>query len=194
MDRRKPSNNSTMLQLTIAPGTILRLFEESDIDETHALVEANRDYLTRFMPWAATATREEGLEFIRSSRRQIAENNGLQTALVIDGNIAGTIGVHGINWRQSSTSIGYWLAERYQGRGVMTAAVKAYVEHAFGVWKLERMELRAATDNARSRAVAERVGFVQEGVLRHAERIGDHWHDLVVYGLLASDWSPTGRT
>jgi ribosomal-protein-serine acetyltransferase len=106
----------------------------------------------------------------------------------VEGAIAGCVGLHGISWPNASTSIGYWLAEAHQGRGIMTAAVSAYVEHSFKTWRLHRFELRAAVANDRSRAVAERLGFRLEGVLRDAERVGDHTHDLVVYSILATEW------
>jgi len=69
----------------------------------------------------------------------------------------------------------------------MTEAVRALVDHAFGTWRLHRIELGAATGNARSRAVAERVGFREEGVRRDSERHGDDWLDMVVYAMLATD-------
>ena len=72
----------------------------------------------------------------------------------------------------------------------MTEAVRAYTGHAFEVWGMHRMELRAAVGNARSRAVAERVGFVLEGVLRGAERVGDRHLDVAVYAALATEWPP----
>jgi ribosomal-protein-serine acetyltransferase len=83
--------------------------------------------------------------------------------------------------------IGYWLAEEYEGRGLITRAVRALIDHAFGEWQLHRVEIRAAAENVRSRAVPERLGFTQEGVLREAELVGGEYQDLVVYGLVATD-------
>lgn len=51
-----------------------------------------------------------------------------------------------------------------------------------------RLEVRAATENHRSRRVPERLGFVKEGVLRDAERINDRYIDHIVYSVLAEDW------
>jgi ribosomal-protein-serine acetyltransferase len=97
------------------------------------------------------------------------------------------VGFHGVSWEHRSTSIGYWLVESAQGRGTMTHAVRALVDHAFGTWRLHRVEIRAAVDNTRSRAVSERLGFTQEGVAREAERMGDRYVDQVVYVTLATD-------
>jgi ribosomal-protein-serine acetyltransferase len=71
----------------------------------------------------------------------------------------------------------------------MTAAVGALLDHAFGVWRLERVEIQAAVENRRSRAVPERLGFREEGVRSQAERHGDHFVDLVLYAMLAADWT-----
>jgi hypothetical protein len=51
-----------------------------------------------------------------------------------------------------------------------------------------RVEIRAAPENARSRAIPERLGFTQEGTLRQVERVGDRYLDNVVYAMLAEDW------
>ena len=56
------------------------------------------------------------------------------------------------------------------------------------VWELNRIEIRAAVGNARSRAIPERLGFKQEGTLREAERVGDAYLDAVVYSMLGSEW------
>lgn len=166
----------------------LRLLEERDADELYELVDRNREYLARWLPWAAEDTLESTAAFIRMTRRQIAENDGLQTALAIDGAIAGVVGVHGIAWSHGSTSIGYWLGEEYQGRGAMTAAVRAYIGYAFGGCRLNRMELRAAVGNVSSCALAERLSFTREGVLRQAEKVCDRLYDVAVYSLLAAEW------
>jgi ribosomal-protein-serine acetyltransferase len=166
----------------------LRRLEESDADELYGLIEANREYLARWLPWAAGLTFEGSVEFIRTVRRQEASNDGFQAALVSEGRIVGIAGFHSVNWPHRSTTIGYWLAEAHQGRGLMSRAVRALVDHAFGVWDLHRVEIQAAVDNHRSRAIPERLGFREEGVRREAELIGDRYHDLVVYAILAPEW------
>jgi ribosomal-protein-serine acetyltransferase len=176
------------LQFDLTDDCRLRLLEESDADELYALVEANRDHLAPWMPWAPAQTRAGTLEFIRLTRRQVANDDGFQTAIVRAGRIVGDVGFHGIDWAHRSTTIGYWLDERQQGNGIMTRAVRALVDHAITVWELNRVEIRAAPENRRSRAIPERLGFRQEGVLREAELVSDHYLDEVVYGMLASDW------
>jgi ribosomal-protein-serine acetyltransferase len=127
-------------------------------------------------------------EFVQRTVQQQELGQGIQTAVVVDGRAVGVIGVHGISWLNQSTSIGYWLSELYEGRGIVTNGVRAHTERAFGDWKLNRMELRAAVENRRSRAVAQRLGFPEEGVLHQAERVGDRFLDLAVYAALASEW------
>jgi ribosomal-protein-serine acetyltransferase len=96
---------------------------------------------------------------IRLTRRQVADNDGFQTAIVCDGRIVGAVGFHGIDWDNRSSSIGYWLDAGHQGRGIMTSAVRALVDHALRGWELNRVEIRAAPDNRRSRAIPERLGI-----------------------------------
>lgn len=177
-----------MLRIELGDKRHLRLVEEPDAEELARLVDANRAYLSRWMPWAPSNTIDSTIEFIRTAQRQVANDDGLQTAIVCDGRIVGTIGFHRVDRGNRSTSIGYWLAEESQGRGTMTRAVRALVDYAFSEWKLNRVEIRSAPDNARSRAIPERLGFREEGTLRQAERLGDHYHDNVVYSVLASEW------
>ena len=176
-----------MLRLALTDACHLRLFEESDVDEFHALIEANRAHLSPWMPWVGQP-REETLAFIRSTRRQIADNDGLQTVIVCDGRLAGAVGFHGVDWKSRATSIGYWLAEPHQGKGIMTRAVRALVEHAFSAWQLNRVEIQVAPENRRSRAIPERLGFREEGTRRAAELVGERYLDSVVYGMLAAEW------
>jgi ribosomal-protein-serine acetyltransferase len=180
-----------MLRHQLPGGYALRLLEEFDAEELYGVVDANREELARFMPWPESErSPEDVLPFIRSTRKQIADNDGLQTVIVDpEGRIAGMVGTHGVDWANRKTSIGYWLAGKHQGRGVMTTAVRAHVDYAFDSWKLNRVTIEASVDNARSRAIPERLGFREEGVLREVERVGGRMLDHVVYSMLAADWS-----
>jgi ribosomal-protein-serine acetyltransferase len=166
----------------------LRIVEHSDAEELYEIVADNREHLAIWMPWAAGQTLESTVAFIDASRKQLAANQGFQAAIVQDGEIVGVIGYHRIDWQHRSTSLGYWLAESAQGRGTITTATRALVDHAFDRWQLNRLDIRAGVENIRSRAVAERLGFTFEGVLRQAERVGDRYVDHAVYGMLARDW------
>jgi ribosomal-protein-serine acetyltransferase len=175
-------------ELGLGSDARLRLLDEADAQELYAVIAGDRERLAQWLPWASGQTLDATRTFIQATHRQLADDDGMQTAIEVGGRIAGVVGVHGVSWLHGSTTIGYWLAGAFAGRGLMTAAVRAYARHAFGTWGLHRMELRAAVGNARSRAVAERAGFVREGVLRGAERVGDRHLDLVVYGALAPEW------
>ncbi len=180
---------AAVVSIGLDEGHRLRLIEELDADQLYEVVVANRAFLAQWMPWAAHQTLGGTLEFIRSSRRQLDANQGFQAAILERHAIVGVIGFHRLDWQNRSTSIGYWIAEAAQGQGTVTSGARALVRHAFEVWNLNRVEIRAGVDNTRSRRVPERLGFRHEGVLRQAERVGDRYVDHVVYAVLARDWS-----
>lgn len=177
-----------MLRFDLPGGAYLRLLEESDADELFALTDRNRDRLRPWLPWVdGTRGPADSLAFIRLTRRQIADNDGFQPTIVADGALAGMVGFHGVDWGNRATMIGYWLDAAHEGRGMMTTAVRALVDHAFDAWDLHRVVIEAAVENARSRAIPERLGFRQEGVRRDAERHAGRYVDIVVYARLATD-------
>jgi ribosomal-protein-serine acetyltransferase len=167
----------------------LRPLATTDAPELHALIEANRDYLACWVPWAAEQQLPDTEKFIAETQDQLARNDGFQVCIAPDDPIIGMVGFHAVSWSNRSTSIGYWLAEDHQGRGIMTTAVRALVDHAFDEWNLHRIEIHCAKANRRSRAIPERLGFREEGILRETERMGERYLDGVVYGLLEGEWS-----
>ena len=94
------------------------------------------------------------------------------------------IGHHEVDRPNRSTSLGYWLDASHQGKGIMTASCRAMINHAFKELDLHRVVIRCATENHRSRAIPERLGFTLEGVARQSEWLYDHFVDLAVYGML----------
>ena len=176
-------------EVDLGDDRLLRPLEDDDADELFALIDANRDHLAHWMPFVGqTRGAADSLAFIRAARRQHEENRGMQLAVIQREQIIGVAGFHAIDWTRRSTSIGYWLAANRQGAGTMTTAVSALLNHAFDRWELTRVEIRAGVANRRIRAIPERLGFREEGVLRSAERIGTRVIDHVVYVMTASEW------
>ncbi|WP_334301100.1 GNAT family N-acetyltransferase [Alkaliphilus sp. B6464] len=96
--------------------------------------------------------------------------------------------MHSMDSTNKSTSIGYWLGEGHQGKGIMTKVTKALVEYIFTELNLNRVEIRCAENNYKSRAIPERLGFTKEGTLRETEWLYDHYVNHIVYGMVASQW------
>ena len=175
----------------LLPGVRLRPFEEADAAELYRLVDGDREDLARWMPWAAEQTLERTQDFLARACAQ-TDDEGLTSAITVDHRIAGVISRHGIERPRAATSLGYWLGSEFRGRGVMTAAVRAYTGLALGPWELNRVEILAQVDNIRSIAVAERVGYTREGVLREYLPFGETRRDGALYAMLAREW-PAAR-
>jgi ribosomal-protein-serine acetyltransferase len=172
----------------VSAGSPIRPLVEEDAAELYALVDCNRARLAHWMPWAAEQTLDQTKAFISRALQQEQVEDGFQRAVVVGAAIAGTIGFHRIDRDNRSTSIGYWIGAEFEGQGVMSAAVTELIRHAFGALQLHRVELQIAPDNERSRALAARLGFREEGLLRDAERFGEEYRDLLMHSLLATEW------
>ena len=175
------------MRFELHDGVFLRGVRLEDLDELYAVANANRDHLKAWMPWAVELRRSETESWLQGAVGQRDRDDGDHFFFVADGVIAGVIGFHRIDRRNDATSLGYWIAARHQGRGLVTAAVREMLGLAFGAWGLHRVEICCAPDNARSRAVPERLGFTEEGVRRDGEKLHEGFRDLVVYSLLSTD-------
>jgi ribosomal-protein-serine acetyltransferase len=167
----------------------LKLLTYEDAEALFALIDSCRPHLRKWLPWVDSAkTVEDSKAFIEEALQKFAAGNGFETGIWHKGQFAGVIGLHYIDHANKKTSIGYWLGEQFQGLGLMTKACKAFIDYAFNELKLHRVEIRCAVDNKKSRAIPERLGFTNEGTIREAEWLYDHFVDHVVYGMLAREW------
>ncbi|WP_144509790.1 GNAT family N-acetyltransferase [Bacillus sp. FJAT-22090] len=168
----------------------LKMLDLRDSEHLFDLTVKSKDTLREWLPFI-DYTREvnDTKSFIQSTMKQYSENNGFQAGIWYGDKIAGVIGFHKIDWNNKSTSIGYWLGNDYVGAGLMTKSVQAFVNYALNDLNLNRVEIRAAVDNKKSRAIPERLGFTEEGCVRQAEWLYDHYVDHIVYGMLRGDWN-----
>jgi ribosomal-protein-serine acetyltransferase len=184
---------SSRWRLSVDGHVELVALEPDDAERVFALVLENYERLRKWMPWvtpeSTAADTRAFIEGVRSNPNPaLREANGIY----VDGELAGGMGLNG-DPMNAVGEIGYWIAGAYEGRGVVSRSVVALVDYGFRDLRLHRIEIRAATENLRSRAIPERLGFVEEAVLREAGRTGLGFVDLVVYGMLASDWAARER-
>jgi ribosomal-protein-serine acetyltransferase len=175
--------------ISIADGAHLRLWETGDAAELTEVIATNREHLATWLPWAQTYGFQDSVEFLELQRLQVEANDGFDTALLLDGRIAGGVGFHRIDWINRTTSIGYWLAADAEGRGLMTAAVTALLDYAFFEWELHRVIIEVVVGNERSQAIPERLGFREEAILREAKLLRGSHEDARLYAMLAPEWS-----
>ena len=179
-----------MFRIPIDDDTSLHQLEEQHAGRLFALVNANRGRLRQWLPWLdQNTTVEDTRAFIKATQQQFAEGSGFACGLWHRGELAGVVGLHYIDHANRMTGIGYWVAEAFEGQGLVTRGCAALLDHVFGELRLNCVEIRCAVENTRSRAVPERLGFKPEGILRSRQWLYDRFVDHAVYSMLASDWN-----
>jgi len=170
----------------LGDGIEVRTFTPDDAEECFALVERNRDRLHPWMIWEPTTRSADDTKgfIVRSLASETdLEGNGIW----VDGRLAGSMGLR-IDVTDAAAEIGYWIGGEFEGRGIVTRACRRFFDFAFDDLGMHRIELSAASGNVRSRAVAERLGMRQDGVIRDGVRTPEGFRDLVVYGILEDEW------
>lgn len=180
--------------LEINKGLLLRSFKEEDAEEFYELTIQSKSYLRRWLGWLDNITTVEDIVTnIQSKLNEPQENNGLPRnfAIIYKGKIVGTIGFNKIDKMNSIGTMGYWLGEEFEGQGIMSKAFQMIINYGFVDLQLNRIEVHVAEGNHQSRALPIRFDFQEEGTLREAEWLYDHYVDHVLYSLLASEWRET---
>jgi len=174
--------------------TELRLIEPRHAEQLDALIERNRAHIREWSPWFKDdRSIENTRSFIKRNLTRLAENEGFALAIWHGGEMAGQVEYNYFDWANRRTELGYWLGASFQGRGLVTKSCRALIDHAFRELKLNRVEMHCGVENIRSRKIPERLGFREEGVLRQADWLHDRFVDMVIYGMLASEWPDKNR-
>lgn len=169
---------------------VLHLLEPTDAETLFELVDRNRDHLRPWVFWIDTTLEvADSRRFIETSQHKRENNNGYALSIWYRNNLAGLVGHVDINWTHRSSEIGYWLGDTYQGHGIITRACRAFISWTFRTLDMNRVQIQCAIDNTRSQAVAERLGFQREGVLREMRWLHSRFVDYVVYSMLAREWN-----
>lgn len=125
--------------------------------------------------------REDGKKFIKMTMEQ---NPRQVMAIAIDGEVCGAIGVHPqTDIQRKNAELGYWLAEPFWGKGIITKAVKQMIDYGFKTFDINRIYARPFGDNRASQRVLEKAGFVLEARFKNTLIKNGVYQDELVYAV-----------
>jgi [ribosomal protein S5]-alanine N-acetyltransferase len=195
----------SLFRLTRAPeteplirgdGVYLRPAITADFTAWAHLRAESRAFLT---PWEPTWPEDDltRAAFRRRLRRQVEDMSRDEsfTFLIFDSvtdALLGGLTVGGIRRGVAqAATLGYWMGERYAGKGRMTRAVAAATRYGFSTLRLHRIEAACLPENKASTTLLERNGFQREGFARAYLKIDGAWRDHVLYALIENE-APRG--
>ena len=175
--------------LPIDPTTRLRPLTNDDAPVLFQTLEANRAHLDPWLRWSGRLKSLADVEaYITRFAAKLEQGDGFHAGMWQGDTLVGGIVCHFINNESHKTEIGYWLVSSAVGRGLVNHACRTVITELFQQHKMHRIEIQCATDNLKSKAVAERLGFQFEGIKRESEWLTSRFADHAMYALLEQDW------
>jgi [ribosomal protein S5]-alanine N-acetyltransferase len=148
-----------------------------DSDAVARLLRENREFLAPFEP-----LRDERFFTSEGQRERIETSSSTSFVIIAEGDIVGGVTISNLEYGPfRSATLGYWVAERFNGRGLATQAVGEAVDIAFGELGLHRLEAGTLVDNVASQRVLEKNGFERIGLARRYLQIAGEWRDHFLY-------------
>ena len=174
---------------TLSDGrVVLRKPDLLDVDEIYAGVRDSQAEIGQWMSWARPDySREDAADWL--ARTWLAWRAGTVFEFMVthpeDGRLLGLCGLNQISREDGTANLGYWMRTDEAGNGYCTAAARLLARFGFEQVGLRRIRLFHDVDNIGSQRVAEKIGFVREGVRRrHSRQLDGRLADTVLYSLI----------
>ncbi|MES2623288.1 MAG: GNAT family protein [Patescibacteria group bacterium] len=170
--------------------TTLRPLEKKDIPLLTKWINDPEvtKYLCAYLPMSIK-DEEDWFENL-SKRKQIDIVLGIE----VDGKLIGTMGVHGISWKDRAATTGAMIGEKeYWGQGYGTDAKMQLLNYAFNTLNLHRIASSVIEFNKRSLNYSLHCGYKKEGVRKKRFFINGKYHDEIILAVFKKDWLPYWR-
>ena len=177
--------------LNISDSITLRPSELDDAEIYMQLVAENHDRLSEWLSAPMPPTTIEERRKAQAADLAKGEDGKAHWWLIeADDELAGTIAFHNIQETNRSALVGYWLADGFTGKGIMTDSLRAIIDWAFSELNLVRVEIQCSITNRASCAIPERLGIRRESIRRQSEIKKGVVLDMASYAALADSWPP----
>lgn len=174
----------------LGDGISLRQIQYGDAQRLFDLYKRNLDRLRPWFRWAPTVRSVGDVRGAIAEWIERRDGEGKLTGVIEeDGVMLGLAYLTHHNKSDRKTELGYFLDAAQEGRGLVTRSCRVLIRYAFQTLEVNRIDITADVNNARSQAVAERLGFTRESVLRQWLRFEDgRYADMASYRLLREEW------
>ena len=140
----------------------------------------------RYLPVPKPYLEEHAVEFVAQRVLASWEERPVW-AIELEGKVVGGIGIR-INVEDATGALGYSIAKRHWGKGLILEAARAVLDWGFREGRLAKVYAYSDARNAQSLRVMEKLGMTREGMLRSHRKLRDERVDDVYYGLLREEW------
>lgn len=165
----------------------LKVIPKSDYIKKFYAMAANREFLYEYMDYVYDITLDTELFSVNKWIGMYNAGLGFEAGIYIKNEIAGMCGLR-VDRLNDKAEIGYWLAKKYNGQGIMTDVVKNVLSIGFESYKLNKIIIETVDSNYKSQAIPKRLGFRFDGILRKDQKLHGEYRDLYVFSILKKEW------
>ena len=187
-----------MQQINFPPATFpiletvnLRLRELIPSDAENVLRIFADDEVTRFYDFETFTSLGQAADLIAKQATRFEKGEAIRWGITQKANdvVIGTVGLV-ISWSNAIGGLGYDLARPYWRRGIMTEALKVVISYSFQSVNLNRLQALVMPGNVASMKLLEKLGFVDEGLLREYAFFKGRYQNLHCFSILRREFRP----
>jgi ribosomal-protein-serine acetyltransferase len=163
----------------------LRVRTLDEASELFTLIRENKEHLSQFLYWVdATHGILDSKLFIEKLLHGYEKGTSCDFGIYFNEKLIGSGGLIEIDAKNKSCEIGYWIAEAYQGKGIITKSVKKMITIATEKYNIHRIVIRVDVENTKSQSIPKKLGFTYEGTMRDLKIYRDTFRSIEVWSLL----------
>ena len=170
------------------PRLLLRRFTLDDAQAMFALW-CNDPQVTRFLSWPPHGTIDNTKRLLKSWRQRYEDTMFYNWCIEFEGLPIGGIDLIMRSAKSLRAELGYCIATKYSGRGIVTEAACGVLTYAFETVELHKICAKHDVENPASGRIMQKLGMRQEGYMKlDAQRLDGTYSDMVLYGILRDEW------
>jgi ribosomal-protein-serine acetyltransferase len=178
------------MELIVDDEIILKTLQLKDVESRYKAIDENRAFLKKWLGWLDFYKKSgDLLEYTKVCQEREKKQEAYVFGIYYLDEFVGSIEIQEINFRNKKCEIGYWLSEKYNGKGIMIRSCKTIINYIFDNIGLNRISILVATENYESQAIPEKLGFIKEGTLKNNECLYGNFVDNYIYGMTKKIWS-----